>query len=151
MPELLRAALLLAALVLQPTSLPTTGTVERIVDGDTLVLARIGAVRLIGVDTPESKHPLKPVERFSKEATAFLERLAHGQEVRIEYDQTPRDRYGRLLAYLYLPDGRCVNAEIIRQGYGFAYVKYPFKYMDAYRALEREARDAGRGLWADAP
>jgi micrococcal nuclease len=139
------------AVAFQISGLPTTGTVERIVDGDTVVLARIGAVRLIGVDTPESKHPLKPVERFSTEAATFLRQLAHGQIVRIEYDQTTRDRYGRLLAYLHLEDGRCLNAEIIRQGYGFAYVKYPFKYLEEYRALEREAREAGRGLWANAP
>jgi micrococcal nuclease len=145
-------SLLSALMLAQPAAAPPTlGLVERVVDGDTLVLARIGAVRLIGVDTPESKHPLRPVERFSKEATVFLTTLTRGQMVSIEYDQTPRDRYGRLLAYLYLPDGRCVNAEIIRQGYGFAYVKYPFKYMDEYRALEREAREAGRGLWAAAP
>lgn len=130
---------------------PTAGVVERIVDGDTLVLARIGTVRLIGVDTPESKHPTKPVERFALQAADFLDRLARGQVVRIEYDQTIRDRYGRLLAYLTLPDGRCVNAEIIRQGYGFAYTKYPFRHIDEYRALEQEAREAGRGLWAAAP
>ena len=152
MTQVLRGTLFLSAWLLQPAApLPNTGTVERVVDGDTVVLARIGAVRLIGVDTPESKHPLKPVERFSKEASAFLRELAQGQVVRIEYDQTTRDRYGRLLAYLHLEDGRCLNAEIIRHGYGFAYVKYPFKYMDEYRALEREARDAGRGLWAAAP
>ncbi len=104
---------------------------------------------MIGVDSPESRHPQRPVERFAREASAFLDRLATGQTVRVEYEGRRVDRYGRVLAYLYLPDGRCLNAEVIRQGYGFAYVKYPFRQMEAYRALEREARERGRGLWAD--
>jgi micrococcal nuclease len=127
------------------------GRVERIVDGDTVVVTDVGAVRLIGVDTPESVHPRQPVQRFAKEAATFLRNLALGQRVRFEYDQERRDRYGRTLAYLYLEDGRFVNAEIIRQGFGFAYTKYPFRYLDEFRALEREARDARRGLWADPP
>lgn len=142
------ALLLIAPASAQP-ALPTAGTVERIVDGDTLVLAHIGTVRLIGVDTPESKHPRRAVEPFAREAADFLTRLALGRDVRLEYDQTIRDRYGRLLAYLHLADGRVVNAEIIRHGYGFAYTKYPFRYMEAYRALERQAREAGLGLWAE--
>ncbi len=84
----------------QAPALPASGVVERIVDGDTLVLHRIGYVRLIGVDTPESKHPARPVEYFAREAAAFLERLAGGATVRVEYDRDARDRYGRLLAYL---------------------------------------------------
>jgi micrococcal nuclease len=143
--------MLVALLASQSPELPRTGVVERVVDGDTLVLHRIGHVRLIGVDTPETKDPRKPVERYGLHASAFLKRLATGQTVTIEYDQTTRDRYGRLLAYLHLPDGRVVNEEIVRQGFGFAYVKYPFKHMDRYRALEREARVAGRGIWATAP
>ena len=127
--------------------LPLAGTVERIVDGDTVVLHRVGRVRLIGVDTPETKHPQKPVAQFGKESSDFLNRLALGAVVRIEYDQRTHDRHGRLLAYLYLPDGRSINAEIIRQGYGWAYTAYSFKYMNRYRALERQARVAGRGLW----
>jgi micrococcal nuclease len=60
-----------------------------------------------------------------------------------------QDRYGRLLRYVYLEDGTLVNAEIIRQGYGFAYVKYPFSRMEEFRALEREARNKGRGMWGE--
>ncbi len=142
-------ATLVAWTLLVQGPLPTTGVVERIVDGDTVVLAGIGHVRLIGVDTPESKHPRRAVEPFAREAADYLTRLALGRDVRLEYDQTIRDRYGRLLAYLHLADGRVVNAEIIRHGYGFAYTKYPFRYMEAYRALERQAREAGRGLWAE--
>jgi micrococcal nuclease len=122
--------------------------VTRVVDGDTVVVAGVGVVRLIGVDTPETRHPLKPVERFGAEASAFLTRLVKGRVVRLEYDWRRTDRYGRTLAYLYLENGTFVNAEVVRQGYGVAYTKYPFKYLDEFRALERQARAANRGLWA---
>jgi micrococcal nuclease len=144
-------ATVLVALAVLTQATPRHGVVERVIDGDTVVLTGIGHVRLIGVDTPESKHPQKPVEAYAREATAFLEQLVLRQTVRLEYDQPGRDRYGRLLAYLRIEDGRDVSAEIIKQGYGFAYVKYPFARMQEYRALERQARDAGRGLWAERP
>ena len=124
--------------------------VTRVVDGDTIVLDGGERVRLIGVDTPETVHPQKPVERFGKEASAFTRRLLEGRRVRLAFDQQRRDRYGRTLAYMYLPDGRLANEEIIRQGYGHAFTKYPFAQamMERFRAAEREAREAGRGLWA---
>lgn len=123
--------------------------VERVVDGDTLDLAELGRVRLIGVDTPESVHPRKPVEYFALEASKFLNQLAFKKKVRVELDQQTEDRYGRLLAYLYLEDGRSINEEIIKQGYGHAYTKFPFKKMEDFRRLEREARIEKIGLWAD--
>jgi micrococcal nuclease len=123
--------------------------VERVVDGDTLVVSTIGTVRLIGVDTPETVHPSKPVQRFGTEASAFLKSLTLGQAVRLDYDQQRTDRYGRTLAYVHLADGRLVNLEIIRQGYGFAYTAFPFRLIAEFRATEREAREARRGLWAD--
>lgn len=122
--------------------------VTRVVDGDTVVLDGGERVRLIGVDTPEMKHPHKPVQHFGREATAFTKHTAERRVVRLEYDQQRRDRHGRTLAYVFLGDGRLLNAEIIRQGYGFAYTKYPFRRMEEFRQLEREAREAGRGLWA---
>lgn len=147
----LAATLLLA--VAHGADAPELATVTRVVDGDTIVVelnGRIERVRLVGVDTPETVHPQKPVERFGKEAAAFTKRLAEGKRVRLERDgqSANRDRYGRLLRYAYLPDGKLLNAEIVSQGYGFAYVKYPFDRMEEFRRLEREAREAGRGLWA---
>jgi micrococcal nuclease len=124
--------------------------VDRVVDGDTVILETIGRVRLIGVDTPESVHPRKPVQAFALEASAFLKKLLTGKGVRLEYDQTRKDRYRRTLAYLFLPDGTFVNEEIIRQGYGFAYTRYPFRYIERFRQREREARDRHVGLWATA-
>lgn len=104
--------------------------VKRVIDGDTLLLANGERVRLIGVDTPETKHPEKAVERFGEEAYLFTKKMVEGKEVRLEYDWQRRDRHGHLLGYVYLPDGTFLNAEIIKQGFGFAYTKYPFKYLD---------------------
>jgi micrococcal nuclease len=121
--------------------------VKRVIDGDTLLLTDGERVRLIGVDTPETKHPQKPVQRFGNEAYLFTKRIVEGKEVRLEYDWQKRDKYGRLLAYVFLPDGTFLNAEIIKQGYGFAYTRFPFKYMEEFRRYEKEARENGRGLW----
>jgi micrococcal nuclease len=121
--------------------------VKRVIDGDTLFLTNGERVRLIGVDTSETKHPRKSVERFGKEAYLFTKKMAEGKEVRVEYDWQRRDKYDRLLAFVYLMDGTFLNAEIIKQGYGFAYTKYPFKYMEEFRKYEREAKENKRGLW----
>ena len=101
----------------------------------------------MGVDTPETKDPRKPVQYFGKEATDFTQRLVAGKRVRLAYDQQHQDKYGRTLAYVYLEDGTFVNAEIIKQGYGFAYTRFPFKDLEQFLQLEREAREAKRGLW----
>ena len=133
----------------QPAPSGEWRTIVRVVDGDTLLLDGDEKVRLIGVNTPESVDPRRPVEHFGKEASAFTRRLAEGKRARLEYDQERRDRYGRTLAYVHLEDGTFLNAEIIRQGYGFAYTRFPFRYADDFRTYEREARAARRGLWAD--
>lgn len=143
-----RVAIALAALLCAGTvGAQTSHMVTRIVDGDTLVLEGLGTVRLIGVDTPETVDPRRPVEEFGKQSSAFLTGLTLGKTVRVEYDQTRKDRYGRTLAYLYLADGTFVNREIVRLGYGHAYTKYPFKFMEDFRAAAREAQEAKRGLW----
>ena len=121
--------------------------VTRVIDGDTIVVQGVGTVRLIGVDTPETVDPRKLVEAFGREASDFTRRLTAGRVVRLEYDFERKDRYNRTLAYVYLADGTFVNAEIVRQGFGHAYTRFPFKFLDEFRALEREAREGGRGLW----
>ena len=123
-------------------------TVVRVIDGDTVVLETGDRVRLIGVDTPETVHPSKPVEHYGKEASAYTKGLLEGKTVRLEYDQQTRDRYGRILAYVFR-DSLFINAELIKQGYAHAYTRYPFKqeYMDLFRSLEQKARESGRGLW----
>ena len=150
----LRRLLLVLLIWLVPTLALTveTGTVVEVVDGDTIKVelgGRIEKIRLIGVDTPETVHPQKPVEYFGKEASAFTRRVALGQIVRLEDDRQDqnRDKYGRLLRYVFLPDGTLLNAEIIAQGYGHAYTRFPFTRMEEFRVLERDAREANRGLW----
>jgi micrococcal nuclease len=121
--------------------------VKRVIDGDTLLLINGERVRLIGVDTPETKHPQKPVEYFGREAYLFTKKMVDGKEARFEFERQKRDRYGRLLAYVYLLDGTFLNAEIIKQGYGFAYTRFPFKHMEEFRRYERDARENRSGLW----
>ncbi len=116
--------------------------VERVIDGDTIVLDTGETVRLLGVNTPERGQP------FYEEAKAFTESLTLGKAVRLEQDVVPVDRYNRVLAYVYLEDGTFVNVEIVRQGYGQVYVIPPnVAYADELRAAQQEAREAGRGLW----
>jgi micrococcal nuclease len=121
----------------------------RVVDGDTIVLDHDEKVRLIGVDTPELHHPVKPVQYFAREARDRVRVLAGGQRVWLEYDQTRRDRYGRTLAYVFLADGTLLNLRLIEEGYGFAFTKYPFRgdYMRRFRRAEQSARQGDRGLW----
>jgi len=140
--------LFLIALSVINTNASDFRSVKRVVDGDTIVLENGERVRLIGVDTPETVHPNKPVQYFGKEASAFTKNMVEGKKVKLEYDWQRKDRYGRTLAYVYLEDGTHLNAEIIKQGYGFAYTKYPFKYLEEFRKYERKAREEGKGLWA---
>jgi micrococcal nuclease len=132
--------------------------VQRVVDGDTLMLGTGERVRLIGVDTPESVRPNTPVQQFGKEAAGFTRRMVEGKRVRLEYDQANAARghkdntqQKRTLAYVFLEDGTLLNAEIIKQGYGNALTRYPFSRMEEFRRLEREAREQQRGLWAINP
>lgn len=122
--------------------------VSRVVDGDTIRLSAGEKVRLIGVDTPETRHPTKPVQYFGKEASLFTQGEIERRSVVLDYEANKRDKYGRLLAYVYRsPDRFFLNAEIIKQGYGFAYTRFPFKYMEDFRQYERQAKTEGRGLW----
>ncbi len=121
-------------------------------DGDTIAVNMNGhdeKIRLIGVDTPETHDPRKAVQCFGQVAAAFTKQLIGTQSVRLESDalSSDRDRYNRLLRYVYLPDGRLVNLEIINQGYGFAYTGFPFTKSDEFVASEKAAREGSRGLW----
>src|SRR3954452_21959356 len=131
---------------------PGEATVTRVVDGDTVHIAIGGAdetVRYIGVDTPESVKPNTPVQCFAKAASAANERLVDGQRVRIVYDAERRDRYGRLLAYVYRArDDAFVNAALLREGYARSLTTPPkVRFADRFASLAHEAREARRGLW----
>jgi micrococcal nuclease len=126
------------------------------VDGDTVRvripdppagLKAVETIRLIGVDTPETVHPSRPVEAFGKEASDFTRARLLNQPVYLAFDWDLRDRYGRLLAYIYTAGGRCFNAELIGEGYGHAYTRFAFQFMDEFRSLEQAARRECRGLW----
>jgi micrococcal nuclease len=126
------------------------------VDGDTIRvrinnpppgLRAVETIRLIGVDTPETVHPRREVETFGKEASDFTKTRLLGKTVYLAFDWDLRDRYDRLLAYVYTQDRRCHNADIIREGYGHAYTRFSFRFMEEFRTLEEEARRAKRGLW----
>lgn len=144
------ATLAMAASLLAGCS-PPSDAADRlcvsVIDGDTIVLDSREHVRLIGVNTPETD-PRIAVQYFGKQATHFTRRMVQGHHVRLEYDQTRRDKYGRTLAYVYLEDGTFLNLEIVKQGYGYAFTRYPFRFMERFREAERGARKADRGLWA---
>jgi micrococcal nuclease len=132
----------------------TRFVVVEVVDGDTLkVRDRDGSVetiRLIGIDTPETVHPSKPVECFGKEASARLRELVEGKAVTLAKDTIGDtiDRYGRYLRYIFLGN-EDVNARMVLDGYAYAYIQYPFDFVTLYTEAEHQAREQGRGLWAD--
>lgn len=132
---------------------PGTGRVVRVVDGDTIhVRLPDGTkekVRYIGVDTPESVKPNTPVECFAKAASARNAELVEDERVELRTDAEERDRYGRLLAYVYrVRDGAFVNAALVREGYAAPLSVPPnVRHADEFAALARTARRSGRGLW----
>lgn len=138
-----------------PEGLPRA-TVVRVIDGDTILVSvggREERVRFIGINTPESVDPRRPVECFGAEASANAKAMLDGRAVLLEGDpsQDTRDSSGRLLSYVWLEDGRMANLEQIAQGFAAEYTySTPYKYRDIFRDAQREARDAGRGLWSPA-
>jgi micrococcal nuclease len=127
-----------------------TAQVRRVVDGDTILLTSGERVRLIGVDTPESVKPGTPVQCFARRASAFTHTLLDGAAVRLVYGAERRDRYGRLLAYVYRArDGLFVNAELVRRGYARTLEIAPNTgHARQFAALASGARRAGKGLWS---
>jgi micrococcal nuclease len=142
---------------LAPVGPTETALVVRIVDGDTIIIDRgYGDERLryVGIDAPESVKPDTPVAFMGHEASAANAALVAGREVVLERDVSDRDRFDRLLRYVWLREGDTwllVNLELVRQGYASA-VSFPpdVRLQDALRAAERVARDAALGLWGPA-
>lgn len=127
--------------------------VMRVVDGDTIDVEKDGAkvrVRFIGINAPESVDPRRPVQCFGIEASNEMKRALEGRSVRLEQDssQDAYDKYGRLLAYVYLPDGTNVNEHMIAAGYAHEYTyRLPYRHQKEFKAAEKNAREAGLGLW----
>lgn len=134
---------------------PYLVNVTRIIDGDTIEVTMSSTtgesemLRLIGVDTPETKHPRLPVQFFGPEAAQFVTNLCDGKAVVLHFQKTGprRGSYGRLLVYVELESGLILNEEIIRRGFGYSYTKYPHEKTAEYNLLQDGAQAAGRGLW----
>jgi len=127
-------------------------TVTRVVDGDTVIINSGEKVRLIGLNTPETVDPRKSVECFGEEASDEAKKILTGQSVQLETDpsQDKYDKYGRLLAYVFLSDGTNFNRQMIENGYGYEYTYHlPYKYQKEFKQAEKEAREKKKGLWAD--
>ncbi len=124
--------------------------VTNIVDGDTFdvtIDSEKFRIRLIGVDTPETVHPTKRAEESGKIASNYLNNLLTNKTVSLSFDNTKTDIYNRLLAYVYL-DNILINADLIKNGYGYAYTKYPFKYQNVFVEYEQTAKESGIGIWS---
>jgi len=147
--------LLLTLLTLQVVQAQDPGPhrVIKAVDGDTLRLDMNGVpqtVRLIGVDTPETVHPFVGVEPFGPEASAFTKAAVAAQYVALEFDVGRRDRYGRLLVYAVLEDGRELNLMLAQSGYASALTVPPnIAQAEVYRAAVAGARSVGKGIWQE--
>jgi micrococcal nuclease len=131
---------------------PGLYSVTKVHDGDTISVNMNGKteiIRMIGVDTPESHRPNTPVQCYAQEATNFTKSLISENRVRLQADplNTNRDRYNRLLRYIYLPDGTLLQTRIITDGYGFAYTQFPFVRAIEFEVLENQAEKAKKGLW----
>lgn len=129
--------------------------VLRIIDGDTievLINSKKEIVRLIGIDAPEIKDPREAVECFGKEATDKAKEILGGKEIMLESDPTQgeRDKYGRLLRYVFVDDLN-FNKLMISEGYAheYTYQSNPYKYQLEFESVEVEAREGKKGLWAD--
>jgi micrococcal nuclease len=142
----------------EPTTTPTdtnqkSYTVTSVSDGDTIkvsVNGKIETVRLIGVDTPETKDPRKPIQCFGKQASDFTYKSLYNVSVRLETDssQQDRDKYGRLLRYVFLPDGTLFNQLLLSSGYAYEYTyKTPYQYQAQFKQAAAEAQTNKIGLW----
>lgn len=126
--------------------------VSQFIDGDTIAVNMSSVsqhIRFIGVDTPETHDPRKPVQCFGHLAAAYTKKLIGNQAIHLVADplDTNRDRYGRLLRYVYLTSGELINEELIKQGYGFAYTSFPFTKKTQFKNDQTTAKAQKRGLW----
>jgi micrococcal nuclease len=130
--------------------IPALYKVAAVIDGDTIQVelnSQIERVRFIGVNTPE----VIPEECFGKEATDKTRELLKNKEVYLipDPESSDRDKYGRLLRYVFLPDGKFVNAELVQKGYAFNYIYEPFQFMKQFDFLEKQAKENRLGLWSE--
>jgi micrococcal nuclease len=130
--------------------------VEEVVDGDTIKLSDGQTVRYVGMDTPETVDPRKPVGCFGQEASKANKELVEGKTVRLEKDVGDKDKYGRLLRYVFVKDEQggetFVNLELVKRGFAMVETVAPnVKYQDQFLEAQQEARNNNLGLWASCP
>lgn len=152
--------LTLPACAEEPTP-PLQGTVIWVYDGDTLKIDPVGKVRLIGIDTPERENSQRDRYLIKQGISAARQREIYqlakefnikqvkGKRVTLALDDSPRDRYGRLLAYVRLPDGRLLNRVLLEQGMAVVYRRFNFRMKEDFLSAEKQARQGKSGLWAD--
>ena len=129
------------------SSVTNEATVARVIDGDTFELSDGERVRLIGIDSPESVKSGTGVECFGRESSEFLREFIEGKNVRLESDRTDRDRYGRLLRYVYLGEV-FVNEQIVQGGYAESTVYRPdIRFQAVFDEAERQAKQERKGMW----
>lgn len=138
-----------------PTEKKPLYPVVKVIDGDTIVVKinnKNEVVRLLGINTPETVDPRRPVECFGREASNKAKEILSGKKVFLEADpsQADRDKYKRLLRYVFLEDGTFFNKLMIMEGFAFEYTYYiPYKYQKEFKEAEKKAKEAKKGLWAD--
>ena len=136
------------------TNTPGLYSINHFVDGDTIAVNMDGkteTVRFIGIDTPETHKPNTPVQCYGPAAAAYTKSLIGTGKVRLQADpdSTNRDRYNRLLRYVYLPDGRLLDAELVKNGYAFAYTQFPFTKSAEFVQYQEQAKEGSKGLWGN--
>ena len=122
--------------------------VRRVIDGDTIDVATVGRVRLLGIDAPEIGHRFDTTAPFGREAKQRLTSLVAHRWVRLEFDGKREDAYNRHLAYVLLEDGTFVNALLVRDGLARVSARVPLARLDELRRAEADARDHRRGMWS---
>jgi micrococcal nuclease len=133
-------------------SLPNSGEVAFVSDGDTIILESGERVRYLGIDAPEVAHKGVEADCFGEEAKKVNSDLVLHKRVSLQYDWEEIDPHGRLLAYVILPDGRCVNGELLRAGYACVYrPSKGFRRLEEFLLLQREAIHQRRGMWGACP
>jgi micrococcal nuclease len=132
----------------QAATADETLRVRKVIDGDTITVSGVGTVRLLGVDAPEKTGGYRDAERYGDEATRFMRELVDGKLVRLEYDGERKDQFNRTLAYVVLENGTIANEAIIRAGWAETYRRFTYRRKPQFQAAERDARAAGRGMWA---
>ena len=135
------------------TDQPGLYSVSEFIDGDTIAVDMNGTteiIRMIGVDTPETHRPNTPVQCYGPQASDYTKKLIGRNKVRLQADplNTNRDRYNRLLRYVYLPDGTLVENRLISEGFGFAYTLFPYQKIEEFKGYETVAKAVGKGLWS---